>query len=84
MLLDIRKDNERLGGRFIEGSLNVPMEQILDGLDLKLPIETTIIILCERGGRAAIVKNYLDTLGYADANILEGGYQELHKALERK
>jgi rhodanese-related sulfurtransferase len=83
VLLDIRRSDERLGNRYIEGSMHVPIEVLLGGEDLKLPTNTKIIVLCERGGRAEIVNNYLKTLGYTDVHTLEGGYAELHQVLER-
>ena len=79
VLLDIRNSEERRKGRYVAGSLHVPMDEILAGEEFGAPVDTPIVVLCERGGRAEIVTRYLQARGYRRVHKLEGGYRELGK-----
>jgi len=71
LLLDIRsrEEFERNG---IEGSVNVPFDEISSGLS-KLPKEKTVYVLCRTGDLSEEVAEILEDRGYDVYNI-EGGY----------
>ncbi len=79
VLLDVRESHERKGGRFVEGSLHIPMQEIIMSHDIEIPKDTHIVVMCERGGRAEIVVGYLQAKGFSKAEKLEGGYTEYGK-----
>ena len=77
VLLDVRDSEERRKGRFVEGSLHVPLPEILAGENFGVDYQTPIVVLCERGGRAQVVAQYLQARGYTQVAKLEGGYRDL-------
>ena len=77
VLLDVRRSEERLYGRYVTGSLHIPMEEILGSVDPGFKPDTPIVVLCERGGRAEIVVNFLRAKAYTRVFKLEGGYVKL-------
>ena len=79
VLLDIRDSEERRRGRYVAGSLHLPMAEVLAGEEFGAREDTPLVVLCERGGRAEIVARYLQARGYRDVHKLEGGYRELHQ-----
>lgn len=81
VLVDIRRSEERKNNRFVEGSLHLPMEEIIMSDDIDLPKDTHLVILCERGGRAEIVVGNLKAKGFSNVEKLDGGYEELKKLL---
>lgn len=77
VLLDVRDSEERRKGRFVEGSLHVPLPEILAGENFGVDYQTPIVVLCERGARAQVVAQYLSACGFVSVSRLEGGYREL-------
>ena len=79
LLVDIRRSEERKNGQFLEGSLHLPMEEILLADTIELPLDTKLVILCQRGGRADLVISNLRAKGFSQVEKLEGGWVELAK-----
>ena len=71
LLLDIRSREEfEING--IEGSINVPFDEISTGLS-KLPKDKPVYVLCRTGDLSEEVAEILEDRGYDVYNI-EGGY----------
>ncbi len=70
-LLDIREIDE-INICSIEGSLNIPMNTLLDNLD-KLPRHNPLIVMCHIGGRSMQVTQWLSQNGFDNAMNLDGG-----------
>ncbi len=68
MLLDVRNDGEWAQGR-IEGSVHIPMDQVVARLD---EIEDRVVCICAVGARSARVAAYLNGQGREAVN-LDGG-----------
>ncbi len=71
VLLDVRETWEFAIGH-IEGSRNVPAEEVaasLPGLDAA----ATTVVVCHHGIRSAEVADYLERAGFRDVSNLEGG-----------
>lgn len=72
VIVDIRREEEVAKNGYIEGSVNLPMETILDNLD-QLPTDKKLLIYCVSGHRASIITMALRMLGY-DAVNMAGGF----------
>lgn len=68
MLLDVRNDQEWAQGR-IEGSVHIPMDQVVARLD---EIGDRVVCICAVGARSARVAAYLNDQGREAVN-LDGG-----------
>ena len=68
MLLDVRTDEEWAQGR-IEGSVHIPMDQLLRRLE---EVAIQVVCICAVGGRSERVTQYLNQHGFEAVN-LEGG-----------
>ena len=68
MLLDVRTDDEWVGGR-IAGSVHIPMDQLMQRLD---EVEDRVVCVCAVGARSARVAQFLNTQG-REAVSLDGG-----------
>jgi rhodanese-related sulfurtransferase len=68
MLLDVRTDDEWVGGR-IAGSVHIPMDQLMQRLD---EVEDRVVCVCAVGARSARVAQFLNTQGREAVN-LDGG-----------
>lgn len=68
MLLDVRTDEEWAQGR-IEGSVHVPMDQVVARMD---EIGDQVVCICAVGARSERVTQYLNQHGVEAVN-LEGG-----------
>ncbi|MDO9299927.1 MAG: rhodanese-like domain-containing protein [Anaerolineales bacterium] len=72
-IIDIRTAEEFAKDGYIEGAINVPMQEIFASLD-KLPgKDEAIIVNCASGHRGSIVQMGLRLLGYTDVTNLAGG-----------
>ncbi|MCA2001046.1 MAG: rhodanese-like domain-containing protein, partial [Chloroflexi bacterium] len=71
--IDIRTAEEFKEG-YIEGAVNIPMQEIFTSLD-KLPAkDQRIVIYCASGHRGSIVTMGLRLMGYSDVVNLAGGF----------
>jgi rhodanese-related sulfurtransferase len=78
ILLDVRLADEfhsTMG--HIEGSINVPLPELLAHIENDVQFQTLkserIVLICQTGGRAAIAVRILRQQGYRFALLLEGG-----------
>ena len=68
MLLDVRTEEEWDEGR-IDGSVHIPMDQVVARLD---EIGKRVVCICAVGARSARVAQYLNQQGFEAVN-LDGG-----------
>jgi len=77
ILLDVRTPSE-FGGIHASGARNIPLDSIqtmaLSGSS-PLPKDTTLCILCEKGGRATVAAGHFLAAGYPSIHVVEGGTQ---------
>ena len=79
-LLDVREVAEVEKDGFIEGSINIPVREVLANLD-KLPgLDEPIVVLCASGHRGGMVEAALRLLGYTNVRNLNGGLNAWKKA----
>lgn len=72
-IIDIRTAEEFAKDGYIEGAVNVPMQEIFASLD-KLPAkDAPIVIHCVSGHRGSVVVMGLRLMGYTDVINLAGG-----------
>ncbi len=71
-LVDVRTEKEFQSG-YIEGSINLPLENILASLDQLPDKDASIVIYCASGHRGAVVTMALRMLGYTNVVNLAGG-----------
>ena len=71
-LLDVRTPGE-FNQRHIDGSVNIPMDEIPDNLDKIRGIKERIVIICHSGARAHSVENFFRQNGITNTEVLEGG-----------
>ena len=70
MLLDVRTDEEWAQGR-IDGSVHIPMDQVVARLD---EIGEQVICVCAVGARSERVAQYLNQHGFEAVNLTGGVY----------
>lgn len=68
MLLDVRTDEEWAEGR-IDGSVHIPMDQVVARLD---EISEQVVCICAVGGRSERVTQYLRQQGLDAVNLVGG------------
>jgi rhodanese-related sulfurtransferase len=79
-IVDVREAAEIEEGGFIEGSINIPVREVLANLD-KLPAQDQpIIVTCASGHRGGFVFAALKMLGYTNVRNLAGGVNAWKKA----
>jgi len=70
IIIDVRTRNEFAGGN-VEGSLNIPLDQLSSGIKKIKDKEKIIIACCASGMRSASAKAILKSMGYK--NVHNGG-----------
>ena len=79
-LLDVREITEAETDGYIEGSITIPVRDLLKNLD-KLPgLDEPIVTYCKSGHRGAIAMAALKTIGYTNVRNLSGGLASWVKA----
>lgn len=79
-LLDVRETAEVEKDGFIEGSINIPVREVLANLD-KLPgLDDPIVVTCASGHRGGMTVAALKLLGYTNVRNLNGGLNAWKKA----
>jgi rhodanese-related sulfurtransferase len=79
-ILDVREAAEIETVGFIEGSVNIPVRDVLNNLD-KLPaLDEPIVVACASGHRGGFVFAALELLGYTNVRNLAGGVNGWVKA----
>ncbi len=71
VLVDVRRADEFETG-YIEGAVNIPLEELMSSLD-QLDPEQKIVIYCKSGTRGLIATYALLMLGYEDVANMSGG-----------
>jgi phage shock protein E len=70
MILDVRTKGEYAGGH-IRGSVNIPLDKLVDNLNKLKGKNAPIITCCASGARSATAKGVLTNRGYT--NVHNGG-----------
>ena len=70
IILDVRSKGEFESGH-IRGSMNIPVDQLLNNLNKLKDKRKTIITCCASGMRSASAKNLLKSKGYSE--VYNGG-----------
>ena len=79
-ILDVREASELETDGYIEGSINIPVRDVLNNLD-KLPgLDEPIVVTCASGHRGGMVMAALKMLGYTNVRNLGGGIGAWKKA----
>lgn len=79
-ILDVREIAEVEADGYIEGSVNIPVREVLANLD-KLPgLDEAIVVTCASGHRGSMVMSALKLLGYTNVRNLGGGVNAWKKA----
>ncbi|QYK00837.1 FAD-dependent oxidoreductase [Shewanella psychrotolerans] len=73
LLLDVRNPSELQNGGFIDGALNIPVDELRDRMD-ELPKDKEIVIYCQVGLRGNVAYRQLVNRGYKARNLI-GGYR---------
>jgi len=72
-ILDVREASEVEANGYIEGTVNIPVREVLANLD-KLPgLDEPIVVTCASGHRGGMVQAALKLLGYTNVRNLNGG-----------
>lgn len=74
MLLDVRRPDEVEAEGYIEGAVQVPLEQMIELRDEWPAIEADIVVYCAAGARGNIAATILRTYGYQSVRNLKGGF----------
>lgn len=65
----------------IEGSVNVPLDQIKKSSFIsELPKEKELILVCRSGQRAGVAQKDLEVIGFSNTQVVEGGVMAWEKA----
>jgi hydroxyacylglutathione hydrolase len=75
-LIDVR-DRAEWRAAHIDNSLHLPLAELGDGCQVKLPRERPLAIACATGGRAALAASALRRRGHAPVSRVVGGVTEL-------
>jgi sulfur dioxygenase len=76
-ILDVRGSDELSDTGYIEGAVNIPVQQVAERVgELPKDLNTPIAVVCESGIRSAHAAIYLRAYGYNDVTNLEFGMRE--------
>jgi rhodanese-related sulfurtransferase len=81
LVIDVRSPEEFATGH-IPGATNIPIEELSRRIaEMKVPKDTTIVTMCEHGGRSSRAALELQKLGYKSSSFckLESWKKEGHK-----
>lgn len=68
ILVDVRSERERIKHGYIQGSINIPIEEFRDRFE-ELPIDKEIVLYCESGTRSYNAERILKSFGYRAFNL---------------
>jgi rhodanese-related sulfurtransferase len=77
-VVDVRTNEEFAGGH-VEGSLNIPLQEIGSRMEEIKQLETPIILCCASGGRSGMAQEFLSRQGIACLNAGPWLNVELYK-----
>lgn len=69
LLLDVRTEGEYSGGG-IEGSVNIPIQELAGRMDELGAKDQPIVVYCQSGGRSAMAKRMLEGNGFTAVHDL--------------
>jgi rhodanese-related sulfurtransferase len=72
LVVDVRTPDEYAEG-FIEGAINIPLNELTQHLDLLPDLDANIVVVCGTGHRSAIAMTALNLLGYTNARSMMSG-----------
>jgi rhodanese-related sulfurtransferase len=75
-LLDVRTAPELEERGHIEGAVNIPLQELMQNIELLPDFDTPIVVYCGSGWRATIAMTVLGALGYEDVKALKSTFQE--------
>jgi NADPH-dependent 2,4-dienoyl-CoA reductase/sulfur reductase-like enzyme/rhodanese-related sulfurtransferase len=73
-ILDVRTRAETAGGQIIQGSLNIPLDELRERLD-EIPLNKPVYIYCGIGLRGYLALQILMQRGFVDVKNLSGGFK---------
>lgn len=80
VMVDVRGEDE-WQQQHIPGTINIPLDQLMERLPELDPYkETPIITQCQKGVRSQQASTVLKSLGFSKVYNLEGGIEAWHKA----
>ena len=87
VLVDVRDELEAMasplglisGGRTV---VNIPLNDLEDGVEISLPADRPVIVVCGNGSRGELAGAFLRAAGVSDVDILDGGVRAWKRALE--
>ena len=71
VLLDVRSPEE-YAGQHIEGSTNVPVQELPKVLEMVPDKSTPFFVHCLSGGRSSVACNFLKRIGYTNVTNIGG------------
>ncbi|MGB5704182.1 MAG: rhodanese-like domain-containing protein [Polyangiales bacterium] len=71
LLVDVRSTGEYAGGA-IEGSINIPIQELAGRMDELGDKNGEIVIYCQSGGRSAMAKRLLESNGFTKVHDMGG------------
>lgn len=72
-LIDVREPEEFEGGR-VPWAVNIPLSELVERVD-EVPVDDTVYVICQAGGRSARACEYLAREGREVVNV-DGGTGE--------
>ncbi len=80
-VVDVRTRNEFMGGN-VAGSINIPLDELVDRMEEIEAMQQPIILCCASGGRSGQATAYLKSQGIECEN--GGGWLEVNYKLQSK
>jgi rhodanese-related sulfurtransferase len=71
LLVDVRSTGEYAGGA-IEGSINIPIQELAGRMEELGDKNGEIVIYCQSGGRSAMAKRLLESNGFTKVHDMGG------------
>ena len=71
LLVDVRSEGEHAGGA-IEGSINIPIQELAGRMDELGDKNREIVVYCQSGGRSAMAKRLLESNGFSKVHDMGG------------
>ncbi|MDR0231813.1 MAG: FAD-dependent oxidoreductase [Dysgonamonadaceae bacterium] len=79
-ILDVRTKEETEGGRIIQNTLNIPLDELRERLD-EIPKNKLIYVHCAIGLRGYLATQILIQRGFANVKNISGGYKTYSAAI---
>lgn len=80
-IVDVRSRGEFMGGN-VAGSINIPLDEVMDRLEEIKALKEPIILCCASGGRSGQATSYLKSQGIECEN--GGGWLDVNYKLQSK